>query len=92
MTTLARAIWLKASSQALGAKLTGLNHQCRNTLGLFVTNKSLLISDYHLDRLAPAKKHKNLNHVLYDICVNFNQYDSVLSYKFKVAEYFGHKQ
>ena len=53
-------------------------------------------TDYHLDRLAhgmtPAKKRKNLNHVLYDICVNFNQYDSVLSYMLKVAEYFGHKQ
>ena len=41
--------------------------------------------------MTPAKKRKNLNHVLYDICVNFNQYDSVLSYMFKVAEYFGHK-
>ena len=53
-------------------------------------------TDYHLDRLAhgmtPAKKSKNLNHVLYDICVNFNKYDSVLSYLFKVAKYFGHKQ
>ena len=51
---------------------------------------------YHLDRLAhgmtPAKKRKNQNHVLYDICVNCNQYDSILSYMFKVAEYFGHKQ
>ena len=46
-------------------------------------------TDYHLDRLAhsmtPAKKRKNLNHVLDEICVNFNQYDSVLSYMFKVA-------
>ena len=42
--------------------------------------------------MTPAKKRKNLNHVLYDTCVNFNQYDSVLSYMFKVAEYFGHKQ
>ena len=45
-------------------------------------------TDYHLDRLAdgmtPAKKRKNMNHVLYDICVNFNQYDSVLSYMFKL--------
>ena len=53
-------------------------------------------TDYHLDRLAhdmtPAKKRKNLNLVLYDICVNFDQYDSVLSYMFKVAEYFGHMQ
>ena len=53
-------------------------------------------TDYHLDRLAhgmtPAKKRKNLNHVLYYTCVNFNQYDSVLSYMFKVAQYFGHKQ
>ena len=53
-------------------------------------------TDYHLDQLAhgmtPAKKRKNLNHVLYDICVNFNKYDSVLSYMFKVAKYFGHKQ
>ena len=54
-------------------------------------------TDYHLDRLAhshgmtPAKKRKYLNHVLYDICVNVNQYDS-LSCMFKVAEYFGHKQ
>ena len=30
--------------------------------------------------------------VLYDICVNFNQYDSVLSYMFKVADSSGHKQ
>ena len=29
---------------------------------------------------------------MYDICVNINQYDSVLSYMLKVAEYFGHKQ
>ena len=36
----------KASIQALRAKLTGLNHQCRNTLGLFVTNKSLLITTW----------------------------------------------
>ena len=40
-------------------------------------------TDYHLDWLAqgmtPAKKRENLNHVLYDISVNFNQYDSVLS-------------
>ena len=44
-------------------------------------------TDYHLDRLAhgmtPAMKRKNLNHVLYDICLNFNQYDSVLSYTSK---------
>ena len=53
-------------------------------------------TDYHLGRLThgmtPAKKRKNLNHVLYDICVNFNQYDSVLGYMFKVAVYFGYKQ
>ena len=44
-------------------------------------------TDYLLDRLAhgmtPAKKLKNMNHVLYDICLNFNQYDSVLSYMSK---------
>ena len=38
-------------------------------------------TDSHLDRLAHGMTHaKNLNHVLYDICVNFNQYDSVLSH------------
>ena len=95
LNNLARATWLKASIQALRAKLTGLNQLCRNILVLFVTSKSPL-SGHHLDRLAnsmtPAKKRKNLNHVLYGICVNFNQFDSVLSYMFKVAENSGHKQ
>ena len=51
-------------------------------------------TDYHLDRLAagmtPAKKRKTGNHVLYKICGDFLEYDSVLNYMFKVAEYFGH--
>ena len=52
-------------------------------------------TDYHLDRLAagmtPAKKRKTTNHVLYKICGDFLEYDSVLNYMFKVAEYFGHE-
>ena len=52
-------------------------------------------TDYHLDRLAagmtPAKKRKTRNHVLYKICGDFLEYDSVLNYMFKVAEYFGHE-
>ena len=52
-------------------------------------------TDYHLDRLAagmtPAKKRKTTNHVLYKICGDFLEYDSVLHYLFKVAEYFGHE-
>ena len=52
-------------------------------------------TDYHLDRLAagmtPAKKRKTSNHILYDICKDFDTYDTVLGYMFKVAEYFGHK-
>ena len=52
-------------------------------------------TDYHLDRLAagmtPAKKRKTNNHVLYDICYNFEGYgDDVLDYLFDVAKYFGH--
>ena len=39
-------------------------------------------TDYHLDRLAagmtPAKKRKTHNHVLYKICGDFLEYDSVL--------------
>ena len=46
-------------------------------------------TDFHLDRLA-AKKRKTRNHVLYKICGDFLEYDSVLNYMFKVAEYFGH--
>ena len=45
-------------------------------------------TDYHLDRLAagmtPAKKRKTCNHMLYKICNDFHEYDSVLSYMFKV--------
>ena len=41
-------------------------------------------TDYHLDRLAagmtPAKKRKTTNHVLYKICGDFLEYDSVLNY------------
>ena len=52
-------------------------------------------TDYHIDRLAagmtPAKKRKTSNHILYKICEDFLEYDSVLSYMFKVAEYFGHE-
>ena len=52
-------------------------------------------TDYHLDRLAagmtPAKKRRTTNHVLYKICGDFLEYDSVLNYMFKVAEYFGHE-
>ena len=48
-------------------------------------------TDYHLDRLAagmtPAKKGKTTNHVLHKICEEFLEYDSVLNYMFKVAEY-----
>ena len=55
-----------------------------------------ITTDFHLDRLAhgmtPAKKRKTSNHVLYKICEDFSQYDSVLSYMFEVAKYFGHDQ
>jgi hypothetical protein len=51
-------------------------------------------TDCHLDRLAagltPAKKRKTTNHVLYNICKDFHEYDTILSYMFKVAEYLGH--
>ena len=43
-------------------------------------------------RFATAKKRKTSNDVLYQICENFSQYDSVLSYMFEVAKYFGHDQ
>ena len=55
-----------------------------------------ITTDFHLDRLAhgktPAKKRKTSNDVLYQICENFDQYDSVLSYMFEVAKYSGHDQ
>jgi len=41
--------------------------------------------------MTPAKKRKTRNHVLYKICGDFLEYDSVLNYMFKVAEYFGHE-
>ena len=51
-------------------------------------------TDYHLDRLAngmtPAKKRKTNNHLLYKICLDFEEYESVLEYMFEVAKYFGH--
>ena len=52
-------------------------------------------TDYHLDRLeqgmTPAKKRKTNNHVLYNICLNFEEYDCILNYLFEVAKYFGHE-
>jgi hypothetical protein len=55
----------------------------------------LVTTDYHLDRLAagttPAKGRKTSNHILYDICKDFDTHDTVLGYMFKVAEYFGHQ-
>ena len=41
--------------------------------------------------LPRLKKRKTRNHVLYKICGDFLEYDSVLNYMFKVAEYFGHE-
>ena len=37
--------------------------------------------------MSPAKKRETSNHVLYDICKSFNEFDCVLSYLFKVALY-----
>ena len=45
-------------------------------------------TDYHLDRLTAGM---TSNHILYDICKDFDTYDTVLGYMFKVAEYFGHQ-
>ena len=54
-----------------------------------------ITTDFHLDRLShgitPAKKRKTKDHVLHEICANFDQYDSILDYMFKIAEYFGHE-
>ena len=53
-----------------------------------------LTTDFHLDRLSkgitPAKKHKTKDHELHKICASFDQYESILDYMFKIAEYLGH--
>ena len=55
-----------------------------------------ITTDFHIDCLAHgktlAKKRKTSNDVLYQICENFCQYDSVLSYMFEVAKHFEHDQ
>ena len=51
-------------------------------------------TDFHVDRLSagltPAKKRKNSNRDLYEICFNYSSYGSNLEYMFAIAKYFGH--